>query len=226
MPNSGWTWDYEYLPRWRRVLARGLAVTRRPLRALLIGSIALLAGMQLGSAPSPVPVLELRARLRHAESALDARRGELELARLEVERLTTIVERSARHRIPADLAATIYDVARAEGLDPDVAFQLVDVESEFYPRAVSPKGAVGLTQVMPATAYLMNPKLRYADLFEPETNLRLGFRFLRDMVERYDGNAHLALLAYNRGPGTVDRIRRSGGDPNNGYARAVLGGGR
>jgi soluble lytic murein transglycosylase-like protein len=55
-------------------------------------------------------------------------------------------------------------------------------------------------------------------------NLRLGFRYLRMMLEQYDGDLHLALLAYNRGPGRVDGILRAGGDPNNGYSSNVQNG--
>ena len=99
------------------------------------------------------------------------------------------------------------------------------MESEFYPRAISPVGAVGLTQVMPSTAFAMNPSLQYKDLFDQETNLRLGFRYLRYMLEKYDGDLRLALLAYNRGPGRVDEIREAGGNPAYGYDRAVIGGG-
>jgi soluble lytic murein transglycosylase-like protein len=77
---------------------------------------------------------------------------------------------------------------------------------------------------MPPTAFELDPSLRYADLFDRDTNLRLGFRYLRQMLDKYDGDLRLALLAYNRGPGTVDGILRAGGDPANGYARAVLSG--
>jgi soluble lytic murein transglycosylase-like protein len=157
---------------------------------------------------------------------LQARQGELELVRMELNRLQDIMDYSRRYAIPADLAASINDIALAEGIDPAVAFQLVRVESGFYRRAISPVGAVGLAQLMPPTAFELDPNLRYADLFDRETNLRLGFRYLRQMIERYDGDLRLALLAYNRGPGTVDNILRVGGDPTNGYARAVLSGAR
>ncbi|MDX1674604.1 MAG: lytic transglycosylase domain-containing protein, partial [Longimicrobiales bacterium] len=84
----------------------------------------------------------------------------------------------------------------------------------------------GYTQLMPATAFDLDPSLEYRDLFDRETNLRLGFRYLRWLIDRYDGDLRTALLAYNRGLGTVDSIRRAGGDPGNGYARAVMEGTR
>ena len=61
-------------------------------------------------------------------------------------------------------------------------------------------------------------------LFDRALNLDLGFRYLRSLIDKYDGNVRLALLAYNRGPGTVDRILARGGDPDNGYADRVLSG--
>lgn len=168
--------------------------------------------------------LELRDAVRAREGELMARQGELELARLEVNRLARIAQYSAAHGIPADLAESIYDIALAEGIDPKLAFGLVSVESDFTRRAISSKGAVGLTQVMPSTAFWLQPGLDYDDLFEPDTNLRLGFRYLRMLLKQYRGDLRLALLAYNRGPGTVDRVLKRGGDPDNGYADKVLRG--
>jgi soluble lytic murein transglycosylase-like protein len=99
----------------------------------------------------------------------------------------------------------------------------VRVESEFRSRAVSSMGAVGLTQVMPSTAQILQPGIERAQLFDRDTNLRLGFRYLNEMLRQYKGDLRLALLAYNRGPGRVDEILRGGGDPSNGYASKVLG---
>ena len=60
-----------------------------------------------------------------------------------------------------------------------------------------------------------------ADLRDQETNLRIGFKYLKQLVDKYDGNENLALTAYNRGPGTVDRVLKRGGNPDNGYADFV-----
>lgn len=218
-------WEQQYGSRWRRVLADGWKAVRRPAAAAALCLAGFAAGVHIASgADAPLLNSELRGRLVEAENGLRAAQGELELVRLELSRLQTIMAHSARYGIPADLAASIYDIALAEGVQPDLAYRLVHVESRFSQRAVSHKGAVGLTQLMPRTAFGMNPELAYGDLFERETNLHLGFRYLRYMLERYDGDLRLALLAYNRGPGTVDRIRRRGEDPANGYARAVMNG--
>jgi soluble lytic murein transglycosylase-like protein len=100
----------------------------------------------------------------------------------------------------------------------------VFVESTFRERAVSHVGARGLAQVMPRTARWLEPSVSTGELFDPEVNLELGFRYLRQMIDRYDGDLFKALTAYNRGPGTVDRILRRGGNPDNGYARKVMEG--
>jgi soluble lytic murein transglycosylase-like protein len=193
----------------------------RPLGLLAAGLIALLIGATM-AAPNEAPQDELQARIQSTEAELAAREGELQHVRLEMNRLQEILSQSARHGIPADLAAAIHDIAVAEGVDPSLAFSLVRVESSFATRAVSPKGAIGLTQVMPATAFELEPGIRLPDLFDEETNLRLGFRYLGRLIRVYRGDLRLALLAYNRGPTRVDSIRRAGGDPANGYARKVL----
>jgi soluble lytic murein transglycosylase-like protein len=154
---------------------------------------------------------------------LDSRDGEIAFQKAQLERLENAYEFSARYGIGADLASKIEEIALAEGIDPQLAFNLVRVESRFNPRAVSPVGALGLTQVMPETAQRLSPGITRQQIFDQEINLRLGFRFYRYLLGYYDGDVRLALLAYNRGPGTVDRLLSAGIDPNNGYAHAVMG---
>ncbi|MGH7476073.1 MAG: lytic transglycosylase domain-containing protein [Longimicrobiales bacterium] len=134
----------------------------------------------------------------------------------------TIAGAIARYDITADLASDIYDIAVEEDIEPDLAYGLVKTESTFRERVTSYAGARGLTQVLPSTAnWLMG---RQVDLFDRQDNLRTGFRYLKKLIADYNGDVRLALLAYNRGPGTVDRILRRGGNPDNGYARKVLDG--
>jgi soluble lytic murein transglycosylase-like protein len=155
---------------------------------------------------------------------LEAARGELEVARVQLNRADAVMGYSAQHRIAADLAAAIYDVALSEGIDPDLAYRLVWVESRFKPRAKSSAGALGLTQVLPSTARLYEPGLTTDQLYDRDTNLRLGFRYLRDLLERYNNDLETALLAYNRGPGKVDGLLHRGKDARNGYAESVMNG--
>lgn len=149
--------------------------------------------------------------------------GEADLQQARIDRLERIHAYSAKYGIPADLAASIEEIALAEGIKPDLAFELVRTESEFNRKAVSPVGAIGYTQLMPATARLLKPGIQREQIFDRETNLRLGFRFLNSLIRKYEGNVRLALLAYNRGPERVDQLLRSGVDPNNGYVQMVLG---
>lgn len=147
-----------------------------------------------------------------------------ELAERNDARERRIARYAERYRIAPELAERIIASARAEGIDPDLAFRLVRVESRFQPRARGPRGALGLTQLMPSTARAVNPALRTeAAILDPDNNLRVGFRYLRMMIDKFGGDVRLGLLAYNRGEGTVARALRQGRDPSNGYARKVLG---
>jgi soluble lytic murein transglycosylase-like protein len=140
----------------------------------------------------------------------------------EMERRDAVRNAAERFGIGEDLAADIYDIALAEGIPPEIGFALVRVESEFDERAISGEGARGLVQVMPATARDLKPELRDEELFHRDTNLRLGFRYLRLLLDRYDDDLRLALLAYNRGPGTVNRHLAQGIDPGNGFSQRVM----
>jgi len=174
--------------------------------------------------PAPVTAPALLGELRALSQSLEATRGELAVARLQLERANAIIDYSTHYNIAADLAAAIYDVALSEGVDPGLAFRLVRTESGFNPNAKSKAGAFGYTQVLPSTARLYEPGLTNRQLFDRSTNLRLGFRYLRDLLERYNGNLRLALLAYNRGPGKVQELLDAGRDPQNGYSTAIMKG--
>lgn len=139
-------------------------------------------------------------------------------------REATIEGATVVYGISRNLAELIHDTAVANGIEPELAFGLVKTESAFDDRAVSSVGARGLTQVMPRTARWLRPGTTIEDLYNRRLNLNLGFGYLRDLIDKYKGDVRLALLAYNRGPGTVDRVLARGGDPDNGYADKVLEG--
>jgi soluble lytic murein transglycosylase-like protein len=142
------------------------------------------------------------------------------------EREATIEESLRQYKeynLSRDLAEQIYDVATASEVDPEVAYGLVRAESSFRNTSTSPVGAIGLTQLMPKTAEWLQPGVSQKELRDPATNLRIGFKYLRSLIDKYNGDTDLALVAYNRGPGTVDRELKNGRNPDNGYAAFVHG---
>jgi soluble lytic murein transglycosylase-like protein len=154
----------------------------------------------------------------------DAARGELELLKAELDRANKVIRYSSQYKIAADMATNIVDVASAEGIDPELAFRLVKLESDFNTHATSPVGAVGLTQLMPSTARFYEKGITKERLYDPNTNLRIGFRYLRGLVKEYKGDVNLALLVYNRGPVAVEKARAGGDNPSNGYDRILTKG--
>lgn len=166
----------------------------------------------------------IRGEARRLYEELAEAKGQLALANAQLERARQVMKFSSEYRIGADLAGLIFDVALAEGIDPTLAFQLVKVESNFNQRATSPVGAVGLAQVMVGTARYFEPGISRDDLYDAETNLRVGFRYLRALINENDGDVRTALLIYNRGPVAVEASRAAGKDPANGYEKAVLRG--
>jgi len=155
---------------------------------------------------------------------LDSTKGEMDLLRARYERADRIIHYSSRFVIPANMASHILDASMAEGIDPELAFRLVKLESDFNPRATSSVGALGLTQVMLPTARYYQHNLTREQLYEPQTNLRIGFRYLRGLIDQYHGNAKLALLVYNRGEVAVNNALHAGLDPSNGYDKILTKG--
>jgi soluble lytic murein transglycosylase-like protein len=115
----------------------------------------------------------------------------------------------------SDLRALATAAARRHGLDPALVLAVVAVESGFRPEAVSPKGAEGLMQLMPATA----GSLGVRDALDPEQNLDAGVRHLGSLLTLYGGDLALALAAYNAGEGAV---ARHGGIPPYKETRAYV----
>ncbi|HUO16371.1 MAG TPA: lytic transglycosylase domain-containing protein [Verrucomicrobiae bacterium] len=106
----------------------------------------------------------------------------------------------------ADLSTVVNEASDRYRLDPDLVSSVIKAESGFNARAVSPKGAQGLMQLMPGTA----SELGVPNPFDPAANVNGGTRYLRELMERYDFDIVKALAAYNAGP---QRVERYGGVP-------------
>jgi hypothetical protein len=99
-------------------------------------------------------------------------------------------------------AEIIAAASQAHGVDPILVKALIQVESGYRPKARSPKGAVGLMQIMPATAR----EYKVRNPFDPKANIEAGVKHLKSLLDRYGSRTEVALAAYNAGPGAVQRF--------------------
>ena len=103
--------------------------------------------------------------------------------------------------VPAPTPRELADAAAARyGLPPELVRSVMAAESGFQPQAISPKGAIGLMQLMPGTAQVLG-----ANPYDQAENVDAGARYLRDLLEKYNYGLRHALAAYNAGPGAVDK---------------------
>lgn len=131
--------------------------------------------------------------------------------------LPSLRDETPRERV---FAPMVRRLAEQHHLDPRLVAAVIQVESNWNPHAVSPKGAEGLMQLTPATSR----RLGVRDAFSPSENVRGGSAYLEDMAKRFGGNLRKTLAAYYAGQGSVDR---AGGVPDSPavtrYIRRVLG---
>ena len=181
--------------------------------ALLLGAMA--------SAPPGSPALDDAARDARATEARE---------RVEIEVLHGLVGEYCGSADPtwrSHLVEVIHREATTAGIDPLLVAAIVARESSFRARVVSRAGAVGLMQLRPFVArdVARRVQLEWRDdetLRRPESNVRLGVTYYRELVQRFDGDPHLALAAYHRGPTRLERELRSGAFGGSGYASRVL----
>ncbi|HVA58469.1 MAG: transglycosylase SLT domain-containing protein [Gemmatimonadaceae bacterium] len=186
--------------------------------------------------PSPSAELAQAAVVTHERSSsplseaatlrsqLAESRGQVNSLQEQLDRANHLISYSSRYGISADLAGKVYDAATGENVDPELAFRLVKLESDFNTRAQSPAGAIGLTQLMPATARFYQKGLRARQLFDADLNLHIGFRYLHSLVEQYHGQIDMALLVYNGGEVAAAAVQASGKSPSSDYTRVLMKG--
>ncbi|MBD3867422.1 MAG: lytic transglycosylase domain-containing protein [Acidobacteria bacterium] len=166
------------------------------------------------------PLVQSAPTMTHAERANRIRSAILALA----EKHRTYGDRERLRQ----LADTIYHESRAEALDPLLVAAIISMESSFRPAVVSEAGAIGLMQLRPFVAQDVAERhdlLWSGDitLVEPNQNVRLGVRYYRELVDRFQGDERLALIAYNRGPTRLrHQMRNSGAEVASSYAENVL----
>jgi hypothetical protein len=148
--------------------------------------------------------------LGHAEARFEERDGVLYVTNVERATPPVTSARSPRAmpvtRSGGTFRQLIVQAAERYALAPELVESVIRVESNFEPRAVSPKGARGLMQLMPATAKLLGVQ----DMFDVGQNIEGGVRHLRGLLDRYNGSIPLALAAYNAG---AEAVAKYGGIP-------------
>ena len=125
------------------------------------------------------------------------------------------------------LAEAVVAESQRCGLDPALVLAVIHVESRYDAYAVSAKDALGLMQILPSTGAWLAPSVGVdwrgpQTLFDPIANVRLGVAYLRQLLDRYDGSLGTALVAYNWGPGRIDRFLRAGDPLPSEYSQLVF----
>jgi len=191
-------------------------LTPDAIRALAANLITMLdrASMSLMFSESdyratPVPAAQLTTDLFMAlreGSIRSAPAAETVAVQPPEEKVTQPIAEQVAQRDPVDhsasnFSAMISSAAKNHGLDAKLIEAVIQTESDFNPDAVSPVGAQGLMQLMPGTAADLGVK----DPFDAQENIEAGSRYLKQLVDRYDGDIGLALAAYNWGMGNLER---------------------
>jgi soluble lytic murein transglycosylase-like protein len=144
--------------------------------------------------------------LRDQTLVVQCGQGSMEFPAGQVEHIASLPPLADPHPLKAVEAVNTVDLliraALEQGLEPELVRSVARAESGFHQDAVSIKGAIGLMQLMPATASALGVDAKLA-----EQNAQGGAQYLRELLLRYRGDATLALAAYNAGPGAVERYK-------------------
>jgi hypothetical protein len=189
------------------VLRNGFSIRHE--RREVIGEVTRLYTKADGSSYVDVPTAEIEHFEETEDLASAAHAADLN---------SPLLAKDARKGAPGapfDLNEVVNAASGRYRLDPDLVSSVIKAESGFNVRAVSPKGAQGLMQLMPDTA----SKLGVPDAFDPQANVEGGTRYLRELLERYNFDLVKALAAYNAGP---LRVEQYGGVPPYHETRAYV----
>lgn len=160
-----------------------------------------IAFVSAATVKTPAPVLVIvRSDMRTGKLV----RGLARPARSAPEKAPPQIELPASGLAEPPAFATLVDnIAQRHDVDRDLVHSMIRVESNYNPFAVSNKGALGLMQLVPSTAR----RFGVVDVFDPAQNVEGGVRYLKYLLDLYEGDNRLALAAYNAGEGTVERYR-------------------
>jgi hypothetical protein len=183
------------------VLRNGFSIKHE--RREILGNLTRLYVTADGSSFVDVPTAEIEHFEAAAEAAAPAPPIQAETS---APLTATALKPPSPLTAPVDLNDVVNAASGRYRLDPDLVNSVIKAESAFHVRAVSPKGAQGLMQLMPGTA----SKLGVPNAFDPQANVEGGTKYLRELLERYDFDLVKALAAYNAGP---QRVEQFGGVP-------------
>ena len=176
-------------------------MTRRAIAGLFLACVCMAAVPRDASAQI-YAWRDSKGTLILSDRVINAPTDVYEVAGAPAYRTTTPLDRPAPGE---DIESLVLEHSQRHSLRPELVRAVIQVESGFNPRARSPKGAMGLMQLMPGTAR----ELGVVNAYDPAENIRGGTAYLRQLLDRYDGDERLALAAYNAGAGAVDRYGRA-----------------